>query len=86
MPRSNLEAKIARLQKEFEKQSKELLAKMADMPSSTGPKVRNVYEKRAQLLAVRVQQLGEMLEGTRERRHKSTQPKARVARSLKSPR
>ncbi len=83
MPRSNLEAKIARLQKEIEKRSKDLLEEMAHLPSSTGPKVRELYEKRAQLLALRVQRLGEMLEAIRARRQEATQSKAHVRRSRK---
>ncbi len=83
MPRSNLEAKIAQLQKEIERRSKDLLEEMAHLPSSTGPKVREVYEKRAQLLALRMQRLGEMLEAIRGQRQKSTQSKARVRRSRK---
>ena len=83
MPRSNLEAKIAQLQKEIERRSKDLLEEMAHLPSSTGPNVREVYEKRAQLLALRVQRLGEMLEAIRARRQKSAQSKAHVRRSRK---
>lgn len=68
MPSSSLATRIARLQREIERLSAEHAEKMRKRTSAASAGVGELDAKRAEMLARRVRQLGEMLERLRGNR------------------
>lgn len=75
MSASSLEDRIARLQREIERLSAQHAERMAERRTSADPKMRELDAKRAEALARRVCQLGEMLK--KLQRHRLGSPSTR---------